>query len=329
MKKSTLITTIAMIVVVVVALSTATYAWFSSSTSAVASSATITTAAAGDWTIAQATVDGSNHFVVGPAADTFTLNSTGLNAGLWSPVGKIATKFSNDTVGVSGNVSTNTTFIEARVTSGKNVYNATTGPVKPEVLKVSNAKQDPNTLKLSVVLNAGSDTTKVSSFYACAAVRFYVVFEVMDGQTYKQYTVSNAYSYADTYGYEDSSFVTSAERSGGTTYEKKAGTLTAGVDGNETVLANINYNNAATVDTQGADFVHPSELSIDPENLAKFGVEADQYIYIYDYVLPVDVAVGQSVNVLIYTWIDGWQAQSEAAGSSFTVNYAFNKGTRA
>ena len=37
MKKSTLITTIAMIVVVVVALSTATYAWFSASELAVAS----------------------------------------------------------------------------------------------------------------------------------------------------------------------------------------------------------------------------------------------------------------------------------------------------
>ena len=55
MKKSTLITTIAMIVVVVVALSTATYAWFSSaSTNKV--SATVSTSTLGDFAISQATV---------------------------------------------------------------------------------------------------------------------------------------------------------------------------------------------------------------------------------------------------------------------------------
>ncbi len=329
MKKSTLITTIAMIVVVVVALSTATYAWFSSSTSAVATSATITTSAAGDWTIAKAEVNGSNGFVVGQAADTITLNSTGLNAGLWSPVGKIATTFNDESVGVSGNITTNTTFIEARTKGGMNVYNATAGAIVPDVLKLSNAQQDAKTLKMSVVLNAGPDTTKVSSFYACAAVRFYAVFEVMDGTTYKQYVVSNAYGYASTVGYSDTSLTESVERSGGTTYEKKAGQLTAGVNGNETVIANINYLQAATVEGVGVQFKNPvSGWSLDAENLNKYGVQATDYIYIYDYILPVDVAVGQSTNVLIYTWIDGWEAKTEAAGSSFTVNYAFNTGSR-
>ncbi len=325
MKKSTLITTIAMIVVVVVALSTATYAWFSSSTSAVATSATITTTAAGDWTIASAQLDGSNNFVVGQAADTITLHNEGLTQGLWSPVGKIATAFNDTSVGVSGKVTTNTTFIEARVKNSMNVYNATAVGTVPDVLKVSNAQQSPKSLQLSVVLNAGSDTTKVSSFYACAAVRFYVVFEVMDGETYKQYTVSNAYGYASTTGYSDTSLTESVERSGGTTYEKKAGQLTAGVNGNETVIANINYLQAATVTGESAQFKNPiSGYSITEDNLVKYGVTKDDYIFMYNYTLPVQVAVGQSTNVLIYTWIDGWQAQTEAAGSSFTVNYAFN-----
>ena len=330
MKKSTLITTIAMIVVVVVALSTATYAWFSSSTSAVATSATITTSAAGDWTIAKANVDGDNKFVVGQAADTITLNNAGLTQGLWSPVGKIATTFNDTSVGVSGALTSNTTFIEARTKGGNlNVYNATAANTVPDVLKLSNAQQSAKTLKMSVVLNAGPDTTKVSSFYACAAVRFYAVFEVMNGETYEQYVVSNAYGYASTVGYSDTSLTESVERSGGTTYEKKAGQLTAGVNGHETVIANIDYLQAATVTGGAAQFKNPvSGWSIDVENLNKYGVQETDYVFIYDYILPVDVAVGQSTNVLIYTWIDGWQAQTEAAGSSFTVNYAFNTGSR-
>ena len=329
MKKSTLITTIAMIVVVVVALSTATYAWFSSSTSAVATSATITTSAAGDWTIAKATLTGSD-FVVGQAQDVITLNSTGLNSGLFSPVGKIATTFDNSSVGVSGSITTKTEFIEARKTGNNNVYNATAGQIAPDILKLSNAKQNANTLKMSVVLNAGPDTTKVSSFYACAAVRFYAVFEVMDVTTdpthpaYTKYVVSNAYDYASTVGYSDTSLTVSAERSGGTTYEKNAGTVSSDAGANYSVISNINYLQAATVTGVDAQFKTPDEVFPVDTDLTKYGVQETDYIYVYNYTLPMQVGVGQSTNVLIYTWIDGWQAASEAAGSSFTVNYAFN-----
>jgi hypothetical protein len=329
MKKSTLITTIAMIVVVVVALSTATYAWFSSSTSAVASSTTITTTAAGDWTIAKATLqstgDTTRSFVVGQAADSIELSTTGLNSGLWSPIEEIATTFNNSSVGVSGNITGLEDFIEARITNGGAMYHGATGVVQPDVLKLSNAKQTAGHLRLSVVLNAGSDTTKVSSFYACAAIRFYAVFEVMNGQTYEKYTVSNAYKYANASAYSNPAATEAADsRVVDTTYEKEMGPVETNAQAKNTVINNINYLSAATVGGVGDQFKLYTGWNISEDNLAKYGIGATDYIYMYDYDLPVPVGVGQSTNVLIYTWIDGWQAATEAAGSAFTVNYAFN-----
>lgn len=332
MKKSTLITTIAMIVVVVVALSTATYAWFSSSTSAVATSATITTTAAGDWTIAKAniTVGGTEQaptysYVVQAAADSITLNTTGLNQGLWSPIGEIDTAFNDSSVGVSGTILNPEKFIEARVSNNGNLYHSTSSVILPDVLKLSNAQQSAKTLRLSVVLNGGADTTRVSSFYACAAVRFVAIFEVMNGTTKEVYTVSNAYGYADTVGYTDAACTSAADsRVIDTTYEKQAGTAATNAGANKTVLTNIDYDHAATVGDVGDQFKIYSGWGIDIDNLTKYGIGATDYIYMYNYDLPVPVAKGQSTNVLIYTWIDGWQAATEAAGSSFTVNYAFN-----
>lgn len=327
MKKSTLITTIAMIVVVVVALSTATYAWFSSSTSAVATSATITTTAAGDWTIAKGNItenQGTYTYVIAAASDSITLNTTGLNQGLWSPIGEINTAFTETSVGVSGGIVNPEQFIEARVNNGGNLYHQTSETILPDILKLSNAQQSPKNLRLSVVLNAGSDTTKVSSFYACAAVRFVAVFEVMNGTTKEVYTVSNAYGYCDTVGYTDSACQTAADaRVEDTTFEKQAGTAATDSVNKKTVINNINYAAAATVGA-GAQFKQYNGWGISVDNLTKYGIGEQDYVYMYNYDLPVPVAVGQSTNVLIYTWIDGWQAATEAAGSSFTVNYAFN-----
>ena len=75
MKKSTLITTIAMIVVVVVALSTATYAWFSASSVSVAQ-VDMTTTASADWMI----FEGSDTATKGTPSTSLFFNITLANA---------------------------------------------------------------------------------------------------------------------------------------------------------------------------------------------------------------------------------------------------------
>lgn len=98
MKKSTLITTIAMIVVVVVALSTATYAWFSAGTDTTVSG-TMSTAAQQGWLIYGATV-GSATTTAGDTYGNTDIDFTGtddislnLMDDLYAPYGTFTATF--------------------------------------------------------------------------------------------------------------------------------------------------------------------------------------------------------------------------------------------
>jgi len=338
MKKSTLITTIAMIVVVVVALSTATYAWFSSSTSAVATSSTISTTASADWTLADArNGESANDYIINAASDTITLNDTNINRGLWTPVNAISTTFNDQGIGASGSISGNQTFITAKKSGNQVVYDSTES-IRPDILKVTNSTSSDKHLKLSVVLNAGNDTTRVASFYACAAVRFYVEFEVINKDqnaetAIKKYIACNQFATAKANGYSDSGLQNvAASRVAQSTFEDKNAAPAAGVTDNKTVIANINYNNAPTVYTGSGTptgFAVPEKWGIVTETqLAQYGVAATDYIYVYDYEIPEYVfSIGDAANILLFTWIDGWTAQAEAGGASFKVSYAFNTGS--
>ena len=97
MKKSTLITTIAMIVVVVVALSTATYAWFSASSIAIAT-VDMSTSATADWALVEGTrTPGSDGAATvsfaGASSDqiSWTDTDSAIFKGLWSPAAAITT----------------------------------------------------------------------------------------------------------------------------------------------------------------------------------------------------------------------------------------------
>ena len=338
MKKSTLITTIAMIVVVVVALSTATYAWFSSSTSAVATSSTISTSAAADWTLADARQGSStNDYIINAASDVITLNETTINNGLWTPVDAITTTFNDEGIGASGSISGNQAFITAKKSGTQVVYDGSAS-IRPDILKVTNSSSGDKHLKLSVVLNAGNDPTRVASFYACAAVRFYVEFEVVNkdaqaASAVKKYIACNQYATAKASGYSDSGLQNEAEsRVAQSTFEDKNNAPAAGVTDNKTVIANINYNTAPTVytgDDAPTGFAFPAKWGITTETeLAQYGVAETDYIYVYNYEVPGYVfSVGDAANILLFTWIDGWTAQAEAGGASFKVSYAFNTGS--
>ncbi len=91
MKKSTLITTIAMIVVVVVALSTATYAWFTSSQATYANVEMTITADQNLTVLLNGENPYNDNTLVAFTAQDFTAdadatdNSTGIRAGIWVP----------------------------------------------------------------------------------------------------------------------------------------------------------------------------------------------------------------------------------------------------
>ena len=210
MKKSTLITTIAMIVVVVVALSTATYAWFSSTSTAIANTS-FTTEVSGDWTIMLGTVDGENFNdlqYVGSAADTIDLTTiaTSINTGLWCPTSAIETIITDSNAATTLDDRAN--FVQAEKTgtlynikklqtpamNGASAATGNEGVIKPFALRLVNVSGKTQVLQLNITVNAKSSGT-TNSMYAAAAVRFYV-YEVtntspdanedgvMEGNTY-------------------------------------------------------------------------------------------------------------------------------------------------
>ena len=193
MKKSTLITTIAMIVVVVVALSTATYAWFSASTVSTAT-VSMTTTATSDWMIfeghgsATEVTNEKAYSFTSAAAETITLVDAGLQTGLKAPSSAAwANTLTVD--GTQVNV-TSQEFLTAKKAAG-NVVKVDGVPTvyDPFVLKVSNATgADDKTLKITVVINAG-ESQSTGTLYAAAATTFDIAYiTTKSGATVQKFT---------------------------------------------------------------------------------------------------------------------------------------------
>ncbi len=329
MKKSTLITTIAMIVVVVVALSTATYAWFSSSATAVAST-NFTTNASGDWSMMVGSITENALSFNGTAVDSATLARTPIQAGLWAPTAVINTTIANTNADTT--LANKAAFVSAEKTGSdyqiKKLqtanYNSGLSPatpaegyglVAPFALRVMNVSGQEKTLQLNITVNA-KQTGTTNSMYAAAAVKFYV-YEITNA------TTTNTATY--TLGYTP---IASAETATVNGYTSIQGTITAGTivpmttglagtklvenvpTSQAVVPADYNVANIASQFTQAASA---------NENL---GIAQNDYVRTYTFDMQT-YSVGGFSNIIIYAWIDGWVANGSAASADFDVNFGF------
>jgi len=333
MKKSTLITTIAMIVVVVVALSTATYAWFSSSQTAVAST-NFTTNASGDWSLMVGSITGSELTFNGTAVESTTLATTEIQKGLWAPTATIATTIASNAA--STTIASPAGFVQAqksgetyaisRLQTGAYDSSASEGTgapgvgyIAPFALRIMNVSGKTQTLQLNITLNA-KQTGTTNSMYAAAAVRFYV-YEISNAESgaTASYT-SGYYPIAST---ESDSVNAKTAINGNVTQGSVvtmtpglAGTVKTGVAPDETLsstavtIANYNVANIA------GQFTKAGSAN---ENL---GIAQNDYVRTYTFDMQQYAASGFS-NIIIYAWIDGWVANGSAASANFDVNFGF------
>lgn len=297
MKKSTLITTIAMIVVVVVALSTATYAWFSASTSATITT-TITTGASSDWALvvgSYSRVDDQTDYAptfTSQAVTTATLGSN-MVAGPFSPTGDIASE-----VGENGALTGLQSFYTAKAeagattateasfigTVGNNQFNLT--PAYMDVLRVKCVAATTPDLMLGITINVHTSNT-TNNIYAGQAIRYYV--SCYDGTATTNY--SNSYN------------------AGSVPNASTVATKISVAHTDETTAAALAY------DGDG-DFA----VSQANENL---GIAEGDYVYTYTIKLADAVEQNGFIYVAMYTWLDGWTIDANGSNAELSVTYGF------
>ncbi len=334
MKKSTLITTIAMIVVVVVALSTATYAWFTSSSTAVAT-VNLTTTATGDWSMIQGTYAFADNTVSltfnGSAADTIPLTATTIHEGLWAPTAAISTAIATSDAATT--LTAPAGFVSAETTSGVHgikklqtlacngaVAAETTGYAYPFALRVLNVSGSDQTLQLNITLNAHDDGTS-NSMYAAAAVRFYV-YEIKNGAAGQTYTSGYNYAVAGT-GFGEGETLNNITVPGTRTVTKSAdqdmteglgaktsGNATDGYQSTAVTLANYTLGNIASA--------FPAAGGANPN----LGIAQGDHVRTYTFDMS-EYAAGDFSNVIIYAWIDGWTANASAQSADFDICFGF------
>ena len=304
MKKSTLITTIAMIVVVVVALSTATYAWFSASSIAIAT-VDMSTSATADWAL----VDGNRTPGEGGAA---TVSFAGASSdqiqwghedfkGLWSPTAEITTTIQQS---LQANAANEASFYSAKKTGGTVTQDADATIMAPNYVRVVNTYAGERHLVLKVVLILNASTANTASYYAAAATKFAICNE-------SGLYATNGYNYKAAVG-SGTAFVGNASSGANSGADLTVNTA------NSQTAAQFNYTNPNLTKyfiTAGTD----------SDNEAKWGVESGSNYVVY----TVDfgtVPQNGFVNLALYTWIDGWVADASAANASFSLRYAFTTG---
>lgn len=308
MKKSTLITTIAMIVVVVVALSTATYAWFSAATVSTAG-AEMTTLAQSDWMIFQGTAGVSQtatkeYTFTNSAAQAIDLQENAIASGIWSPA---KSTFAN-AISISGSTASVTSqeFIVAKKASSGNEVTVANTVVDPYVFKVSNASGATKSLNVTVVVNAGL-AEKTGSLYAAVGT----VFDISYFKTGDQAAtgVNNGYyKTATTEAVEVTDAVTATAKTTASTFNTGS------------TATDIAYENATNMSGNPADYTY--FLKAGADGIPDWGIAANEYYLAYTFTVA-NVTATQSVYLSIYSWIDGWAVDNSAGAAAFKVTYAF------
>lgn len=331
MKKSTLITTIAMIVVVVVALSTATYAWFSSNTYAIATTDMSTNASA-DFVLYQGTVTTPASESVTTATASFTETSTdtvnlkGIEVGtgtfttngLWAPTARIATSMRNNSVGVE-NIAL-PSYYEAKIQTKGDVKSnyVTKAPVAgtPDVIRVANASGSDKGLVLTVVVNAGTIQT-TGSLYAAVATSFVVDYvKSVGGDEAVGAIVTNGYKYQAATAEGNEVKTPTTEPGTGFTYSAGKSCVSWDTSTGEKTYTRPDYKDATV--KNGVDYKYFKKTAANE----KLGITATDYYLSYTIDLGT-LGATDYITLALYTWIDGFVAESFAANAKYKITYAF------
>ena len=307
MKKSTLITTIAMIVVVVVALSTATYAWFSASSIAIAN-VSMSTQASADWALVLGNKQDTTVSFAGASSDQIDISDAAFD-GLYSPTAAINTTISK---ALQADYANGAAFYTATKSGGKVTQNGNAVVKDPAFIRVVNtATEDYKHLVLKVVLVLENADASTSSYYAAAATKFAICND-------KGLYATNGYDWVQgkTVGAESGSEIASSASSG---YVSPSGSTLKPATGN---AEDFNYTNPNLKN-------YFKKITTDPSQDEKNMGLVTNNVYVTYEVDFGNVAKNDYVNLAIYTWIDGWTADASAANATFAIRYAFTTKTGA
>lgn len=308
MKKSTLITTIAMIVVVVVALSTATYAWFSASSIAIAT-VDMSTSATADWALVEGqrtpgSAGAATVSFAGASSDQISWDNLDFR-GLWSPTAAITTTIEQS---LQADAANEAYFYSAKKTGGTVTQDADAAIVAPKYLRVVNTYAGERHLVLKVVLilsASGESVANMASYYAAAATKFAICNE-------SGLYATNGYNYKAAVG-------SGTAFSGAESNIGNSGTdLTVNTEKGQT-SGQFNYTNPNLKNY----FISAGGGNSDDE--AKWGVQSGNNYVVYTIDFGT-VPQNGFVNLALYTWIDGWVADASAANATFSLRYAFTTG---
>ncbi len=314
-----------MIVVVVVALSTATYAWFTSTSTSTASM-TIASTTASEWQLSKGTVNESAGVTFSSQSTMLTLDS-GLN-GLYAPNKELTIKPSSDkptavTLKVGDNNTASEAFYQCNTYNGAAYVTTASAAKTPTIIRVVNNKAPTVNAETKEVTNDGSQTCTVTvlvvlttdnanSRYAAAALTFYFA------SASKTYTLG--------YNYADASSITAIGKDDFTDSSKTAAVAAAKIESSTEVDASGLNNNAkapayATVTAGGATsgFKTASTETVINSDIT---LAEKQTFLAYSFTTE-SLASGSGVNLVNYTWINGWVADDGANMSEITVYYIF------
>ena len=313
MKKSTLITTIAMIVVVVVALSTATYAWFSSSSASTATMSISSTATSG-WSLSKGTVNTADSSV------TFTSQSTALDLGealkgLYSPNAALSTHAdSNMPTSVKLTTNSQDNFYQCKTYNSNAYVTKVNTAVTPTVVRVVNNHDAEKDLVVTVFVVCSEDTT--NNRYAAAGLTFY--FADGNGDTY-----TLGYGYADATNYVASPTESQKQAYSDLKNADTANAITKTSDVEKSTTIKETRPTYATATSAGdtSGFKVPTADLKSSDNTAILTANTGIFLQ-YSFTIA-SVAKGSGINLVNYTWIDGWTADDAANGSSISIYIVF------
>ncbi|MBE5763921.1 MAG: hypothetical protein E7338_06875 [Clostridiales bacterium] len=308
MKKSTLITTIAMIVVVVVALSTATYAWFSSG-SATTVTGQMTTDARNGWIIYGGTATTNSE----SGATTITYTSTApvlhLMNELYSPVAAISPTLTAD--GLSATY-TQTKFYKATQV-GIGMLTTAEASLPAYVHQEVAAGPDVDNLNYMRIIN-NTETQTVSDNLQLT-IYIYVTDSTVStaliaGKRFSTFIVTDAGHYNTRY-YRGGVEGTLATRAG---LEDATDDVTYSTAGNPAV--NVTADSALA--TAGYTLVGQEAVTLPDSTELTSGAA---YYTITINLGSVNKAASRSIA--FYSWFDGWALDNTAAGGAVNILYSF------
>ena len=274
----------------------------------------ISSAATSGWALSKGTVNTSTKAV------TFSSQSTTLDLGkalqgLYSPNAVLSTH-TNGNNPTSVNLTTNAqdNFYACKTYNGKAYVTEVNKAVTPTVVRVVNNHDDKKDLVVTVFVVCSEDTT--NNRYAAAGLTFY--FADGEGTTY-----TLGYGYADATNY-----VSSPTENQKQAYadlkdadEKNAIDKTGDVEKSTTITETRPAYASATSAGDTSGFKKPT-ADFGTTDSPKF-LTANTGIFLqYSFTIS-SVAKGSGINLVNYTWIDGWTADDAANGSAISIYIVF------